>query len=80
MEVNKVFRILNAEIRAKLNIYRLFVKYWNQLRRFIIGIPSLKKQVSLNDLVEPDRVLTFKVPWVDDEGNVHVNRGLPGSV
>lgn len=26
-------------------------------------------------LIEPDRVLTFKVPWVDDEGTVHINRG-----
>lgn len=26
-------------------------------------------------LVEPDRVLTFKVPWVDDSGKVHVNLG-----
>lgn len=26
-------------------------------------------------LIEPDRVLTFKVPWMDDHGNVHVNRG-----
>jgi glutamate dehydrogenase (NADP+) len=27
-------------------------------------------------LIEPDRVLTFKVPWFDDEDNVHVNRGF----
>lgn len=27
-------------------------------------------------LIEPDRVLSFKVPWFDDEGNVHVNRGF----
>lgn len=26
-------------------------------------------------LIEPDRVLTFKVPWVDDNGKVHVNLG-----
>ncbi len=26
-------------------------------------------------LVEPDRILTFKVSWVDDEGNVNVNLG-----
>jgi len=26
-------------------------------------------------LIEPDRVLSFKVPWVDDQGKVHVNRG-----
>ncbi len=29
----------------------------------------------IDRLVEPDRVFTFKVPWVDDEGNVHVNIG-----
>ncbi len=26
-------------------------------------------------IIEPDRVITFKVPWVDDKGNVHVNLG-----
>jgi len=26
-------------------------------------------------LIEPDRVLSFKVPWMDDEGTVHINRG-----
>jgi glutamate dehydrogenase (NADP+) len=27
-------------------------------------------------LIEPDRVLIFKVPWMDDEGKVNVNRGF----
>lgn len=26
-------------------------------------------------LIEPDRIITFKVPWMDDEGNVHINLG-----
>ena len=26
-------------------------------------------------LVEPERLISFRVPWVDDRGNVHVNRG-----
>jgi glutamate dehydrogenase (NADP+) len=30
----------------------------------------------LERLVEPERVVMFKVPWLDDEGNVHVNRGF----
>ena len=29
----------------------------------------------LERIVEPDRILTFKVPWLDDEGNTHVNLG-----
>lgn len=27
-------------------------------------------------IVEPDRVLMFRVPWMDDDGEVHVNRGF----
>lgn len=27
-------------------------------------------------LVEPERVTIFKVPWVDDKGEAHVNRGF----
>ncbi len=27
-------------------------------------------------IVEPDRVVMFRVPWVDDQGDVHVNRGF----
>ncbi len=30
----------------------------------------------LEAIVEPERVIKFRVPWVDDEGTVHVNRGF----
>ena len=29
----------------------------------------------LERMVEPERVISFRVPWVDDSGNVQVNRG-----
>src|SRR5690625_261914 len=29
----------------------------------------------LEQLIEPERLVTFRVPWVDDDGNVQVNRG-----
>src|SRR5690606_19350653 len=29
----------------------------------------------LERIIEPERVISFRVPWVDDEGNVQVNRG-----
>ncbi|MBN2487234.1 MAG: NADP-specific glutamate dehydrogenase [Bacteroidales bacterium] len=38
--------------------------------------PHFKSANIIERIIEPDRVLTFKVPWVDDEGNVHVNRGF----
>lgn len=30
----------------------------------------------LERMVEPERIISFRVPWVDDEGTVHVNRGF----
>jgi glutamate dehydrogenase (NADP+) len=37
--------------------------------------PQFESAGIIERIVEPDRILTFKVPWVDDEGNVHVNLG-----
>ena len=35
--------------------------------------PQFEANNIIGRLIEPDRILTFKVPWADDEGNVHVN-------
>ncbi len=37
--------------------------------------PQFEAAGIIERLIEPDRVVMFKVPWVDDEGNVHVNLG-----
>ncbi|MDM8001733.1 MAG: NADP-specific glutamate dehydrogenase [Bacteroidota bacterium] len=37
--------------------------------------PRFAKAGVLQRLVEPDRIFTFKVPWMDDKGNVQVNIG-----
>ncbi|WMJ82358.1 NADP-specific glutamate dehydrogenase [Clostridium sp. MB40-C1] len=38
--------------------------------------PEYVKQGILERIVEPDRQFIFRVPWVDDNGNVRVNRGF----
>lgn len=38
--------------------------------------PQYRKNAILERLVEPDRQIIFRVPWVDDQGNVRVNRGF----
>lgn len=34
-----------------------------------------RKNCILERMVEPDRAISFRVPWMDDRGNWHVNRG-----
>ena len=38
--------------------------------------PQYRKAKILERIVEPERVILFRVPWVDDTGAVHVNRGF----
>ena len=35
-----------------------------------------RQQSVLSRVTEPERVIIFRVPWMDDEGQVHVNRGF----
>jgi glutamate dehydrogenase (NADP+) len=37
--------------------------------------PEYRKAKILERIVEPERVIMFRVPWVDDDGDVQVNRG-----
>ncbi|MGI9621251.1 MAG: NADP-specific glutamate dehydrogenase [Acidimicrobiales bacterium] len=37
--------------------------------------PEFEEACLLDRMVEPERVVMFRVPWTDDEGHVHVNRG-----
>ena len=42
----------------------------------VIGKDSRYEELGiLERLVEPERVITFRIPWVDDNNKVHVNRG-----
>ncbi|MDF1614109.1 NADP-specific glutamate dehydrogenase [Desulfurivibrio dismutans] len=45
------------------------------LMPFIDKHPKYKEAKILERMVEPERVIIFRVPWVDDRGEVQVNRG-----
>ncbi|MBN1411512.1 MAG: NADP-specific glutamate dehydrogenase [Spirochaetales bacterium] len=43
---------------------------------FIEQNPKYKEHKILERLVEPERVLMFRVPWIDDKGDYQINRGF----
>jgi len=42
---------------------------------FIEENPKYKGKMLLERMIEPERVVMFRVPWVDDRGNLQINRG-----
>jgi glutamate dehydrogenase (NADP+) len=38
--------------------------------------PEYRQSAILERITEPERVIMFRVPWMDDQGQIHVNRGF----
>ncbi|MCL2488883.1 MAG: NADP-specific glutamate dehydrogenase, partial [Oscillospiraceae bacterium] len=47
----------------------------NSLRPVIDANPQYQQAALLERLVEPERIVVFRIPWLDDSGQVQVNRG-----
>ncbi len=43
---------------------------------YIVENPHLMDAKILERLAEPERIIIFRVPWTDDRGEVHINRGF----
>ncbi len=57
-------------------------EYHQAIREFLASVqpvlerhPEYRRQAVLERLAEPERTIIFRVPWMDDQGEVHVNRG-----
>ena len=42
---------------------------------FVLENPEYEQHQVLERLTEPDRIITFRVTWVDDSGSIRANRG-----
>ena len=43
---------------------------------YITAYPYLMDQKILERIAEPERIVIFRVPWMDDRGEIHINRGF----
>ncbi|AWW00153.1 NADP-specific glutamate dehydrogenase [Arcticibacterium luteifluviistationis] len=43
---------------------------------FIENNPKYQGKKLLERMIEPERTIMFRVPWMDDKGEIHVNRGI----
>ena len=55
--------------------HQAVLEFLESLDQIIDQHPEYEKKGIVETFVEPERVITFRVPWVDDQGKVQVNRG-----
>ncbi|MCL1853204.1 MAG: NADP-specific glutamate dehydrogenase [Peptococcaceae bacterium] len=71
-------RILNQALANNPNepeFHQAMTEILTTLQPFVDAHPEYEQTGILERLVEPERVILFRVPWVDDAGKVQVNKG-----
>jgi glutamate dehydrogenase (NADP+) len=71
---------LMAEVKAKnpgeLEFHQAVQEVVESLSVALERHPEYRKAKILERMIEPERVIMFRVPWQDDQGDLHVNRGF----
>ncbi len=74
-----VKEVLDSVIKknpSEAEFHQAVTEVLTSLELAIDANPEYRKNAILERLVEPDRQIMFRVPWIDDKGVAHVNRGF----
>ena len=78
--MNEYVTSLMAEVKAKNpaepEFHQAVQEVAESLALVLDRHPEYKHAKILERIIEPERVILFRVPWVDDQGQVRVNRGF----
>ena len=74
--VQNVLEVVKQRNQGEKEFHDAVTEVLNSLAPVFDKHPEFIKASLLERLVEPERQILFRVPWVDDNGDVHVNRGF----
>jgi len=74
--VEEVMASVKAKNPAEPEFHQAAHEVVESLAPILEKHPEYRKGKVLERIIEPERVIMFRVPWVDDQGNVQVNRGF----
>jgi glutamate dehydrogenase (NADP+) len=73
MKVKTILAELEKKHPGEVEYHQAVKEVLESIEEVYNDNPRFAKAGILQRIIEPDRVLTFKVPWMDDQGNVQVN-------
>ncbi len=74
--LKKVFAQVQSRDKNEPEFLQAVEEVLESLESVVEKHPEYEKAGLLERLVEPERIITFRVPWVDDNGKTQVNRGF----
>ena len=74
--IEEVMSIVRAKNPTEFEFHQAVQEVFESLRPAVAQHPEYKEARILERMVEPERVIMFRVPWFDDKGKVQINRGF----
>ena len=70
---------LLTDVKARYGEQKEFVQaveeFFDSMDFFVDNEPKIQENAILERLIVPERIITFRIPWVDDSGKIRVNTG-----
>ncbi|GJQ62175.1 MAG: glutamate dehydrogenase [Melioribacteraceae bacterium] len=74
--VNELMAQVKAKNPAEPEFHQAVEEVAESLALVYDRHPEYRAAKILERIIEPERIITFRVPWVDEQGEVHINRGF----
>ncbi|MEK3977939.1 NADP-specific glutamate dehydrogenase [Psychrobacillus sp. FSL K6-2836] len=74
--INEVFETVKKRNANESEFHQAVKEIFDSLAPVFAKHPQYMEHSILERIVEPERIIIFRVPWVDDNGKVQVNRGF----
>ncbi len=76
VSLNDFMTKIIAKNPGEVEFHQAVQEVAESLMPFIEENPKYKHAKILERIAEPERVIMFRVPWIDDKGNIQINRGF----
>jgi glutamate dehydrogenase (NADP+) len=73
--VSKLIALVKAKNPSEPEFHQAVEEVAQSLEVILERHPEYRSAKILERMVEPERVVMFRVPWMDDQGEIHINRG-----
>ncbi|WPC08894.1 NADP-specific glutamate dehydrogenase [Globicatella sp. PHS-GS-PNBC-21-1553] len=73
--ITKVYETLTVKYPHEKEYLQAVKEFFHAIAPVVEAHPEYEQLAILERIVEPERIISFRVPWVDDQGQVQVNRG-----
>ena len=74
--IQQIIAGVKAKNPAEPEFHQAVTEVCSSLESVLERHPEYRSAKILERMVEPERVVMFRVPWMDDQGEIHINRGF----